>query len=174
MDEEFEFWARHIASGRGGVIRHDDSLAADAIDALAAATAQSQTRAEASLRIGVLEQHRGNNDASLTHLAVAAAGDDDPTRTYLAHLVSGWAHERAGRRADATSAYRQALATMNGLSAALGLSVLLYADDERDQADAIVTAALAAALEDPWKRYGYGDFRRLPRLIAGLRAKVAR
>ena len=174
LDDEFEFWARHVALVPGGLTRHDDSLAAGAIGALTPAAAQPDTRAEARLRLGILEQHRGNHDLALTHLAAAAEGNDDPTRTYLAHLVSGWAYERTGRTTEAMAAYRRALATLNGLSAALGLGILLYADDERDEADRIVTAALAAGIEDPWKKYGYGDFRRLTQLIARLRAAVAR
>ena len=63
---------------------------------------------------------------------------------------------------------------MNGLSAALGLGVHLYARDERDEADEIVVKALGAVAEtpDPFKAYGYGDFRRWPRLIANLRAET--
>ena len=60
------------------------------------------------------------------------------------------------------------------LSAALGLSVHLYERDQRDEADEIVIKALGAVREtpDPYKAYGYGDYRRWPRLIAGLRSET--
>ena len=108
-------------------------------------------------------------DLALTHLAEAAQGDDDPTRVYLAHLFTGWVHEQANRMPEATASFRRALEAVNGLSAALALGVRLYAVDQRDDADAIVQAALAAAVVDPYKDYGYGDLRRWPAIIAGLR-----
>jgi hypothetical protein len=88
---------------------------------------------------------------------------------YLAHLFTGWAHERATRIPEATASFRRALEAVNGLSAALALGVRLYAVDQRDEADAIVQAALTAAIVDPYKVYGYGDLRRWPAIIAGLR-----
>jgi hypothetical protein len=87
-------------------------------------------------------------------------------------LFSGWTHEKAGRAAEAIESFRRAVAAVNGLSAALALGVRLYEQDARDEADAIVKAALdpAQAVPDPWKAYGYGDYRRFPQLLAHLRA----
>ena len=168
---EHEFWLNHIRFVTG-VPRHDDSMASVAIPALQVAAGHPETRAEARLRLGFLEHRRGNFETALGHLAFAAEGDDDPTRVYLAHLFTGWAHEKGGRKADAIESFRKASAAVNGLSAALALGVRLYEQDERDEADTVVMAALdpAQAVPDPWKLYGYGDFRRFPQLIARLRA----
>jgi hypothetical protein len=89
-------------------------------------------------------------------------------------LFSAWTHEKAGRVDQAVLSYRSALSAVNGLSAALGLGVHLYARDARDEADEIVIRALGAGADtpDPYKAYGYGDFRKWARLIAGLRAET--
>jgi hypothetical protein len=143
--------------------------AAIAIPAFQRALAIPDIRPEVLLRLGYLEYAHGDLDLAVAHLAEAAQGDDDPTRVYLAHLFTGWAHERATRIPEATASFRRALEAVNGLSAALALGVRLYAVDQRDEADAIVQAALTAAIVDPYKVYGYGDLRRWPAIIAGLR-----
>ena len=167
---EHEFWMKHI-NFLNGIRTHDDSVASVAIPALETAAQHPDTRPEARLRLGFLEYRRGNLDAALAHLTFAAQGDDDPTRVYLAHLFTGWAHEKASHSSDAIESFRRATAAVNGLSAALALGVRLYEQDARDEADALVKAALdpALAVPDPWKLYGYGDFRRFPQLLARLR-----
>ena len=170
---EHEFWVLHLEHLSGAQI-HDDSVASIAIPALQLAAEHPDTRSEARLRLGFLEYRRGNLDAAFGHLQFAAEGTDDPTRVYLAHLFTGWAYEKGGRSADAIESFRKASAAVNGLSAALGLGVRLYELDARDEADAVVKAALdpAQAVPDPWKVYGYGDFRRFPQLLARLRAML--
>ena len=170
--DEWNYWAKRIrtsASAPAYATRTIDADAAIAIPAFRKAAAIPAIRPEALLRLGYLEYAHGDLDLALTHLAEAAQGDDDPTRVYLAHLFTGWVHEQANRMPEATASFRRALEAVNGLSAALALGVRLYAVDQRDDADAIVQAALAAAVVDPYKDYGYGDLRRWPAIIAGLR-----
>jgi hypothetical protein len=173
LPDEHEYWKQRIAIVNGIPVVNE-KVASVAIPALERAAKHPDTRAEARLRLGHLEYRRGNLAQALAHLAAAAEGDDDPTRTYLAHLFAGWVHEKAGRPNDAIESFRQSLAAVNGLSAALGLGVRLYEQDNREEADALVKAALepATAVPDPWKVYAYGDFRRFPYLLARLRARL--
>jgi hypothetical protein len=174
LPHEHEYWRLRMAPVNG-VLIINEAVASVAIPALERAAKHPDTRAEARLRLGHLEYRRGNLAPALEHLAAAAEGDDDPTRTYLAHLFAGWVHEKAGRPNEAIASFRQSLAAVNGLAAALGLGVRLYEQDKRDEADALVKAALepATAVPDPWKVYAYGDFRRFPYLLARLRARLS-
>ncbi|HET9369410.1 MAG TPA: tetratricopeptide repeat protein [Vicinamibacterales bacterium] len=170
--DEWEFWAnRHKTVGVGEFRQQvtDNSIAALAIPAIEKAAANAAIRPEAQLRLGYLQYAHGDLDAALKSLAEAAEGDDDPTRVYLAHLFTGWVHEQAGRMPEALASFGRALEAVRGLSAALALGVRLYAVDRRDEADAIVQDTLAAAVTDPYKLYGYGDLRRWPAIVAGLR-----
>jgi tetratricopeptide (TPR) repeat protein len=174
---EYDYWTLRMPGEWDQIDRNapgDEPAAGRPIPALEAAAKHPANQAEASLRLGFLASRQGNLDRALAHLRAAAQGADDPTRVYLAHLFTGWTHEKAGRPDDAVAAYRRALATQLALSAALALAVRLYAIDERDEADTVVAQALAARpiVPDPWKAYGYGDFRRWPDLIARLRAAV--
>jgi tetratricopeptide (TPR) repeat protein len=175
--KEYEFWTGHyrVRGVRSApIIVHNDDVAATVLPALEEAARQESNRPEAQLRRGFLEYRLGRSEAALADLSAAAAGDDDRTRTYLAHLFIGWVHERDGRKAEATASFRRAYETLPALSAALALGVRLYEDeaDERDEADSLVEAALlgAAGRTDPWKDYGYGDLRRWPALIGELRS----
>jgi hypothetical protein len=172
--DERRFWIERTQFTPEFVAIGERGLAGRAVEALAPAAAHAETRAEARLRLGFFEHRRGDGKAALEHLAAAALGDDDGSRVYLAHLFAGWTHERAGRMDEAIAAFRRALEAVNGLSAALGLAVRLYAEDRRDEADQVVRAALAAALPDPWKSFGYGEYRRMPQLMAELRAELQR
>ncbi|HEX5215474.1 MAG TPA: hypothetical protein VFV98_08405 [Vicinamibacterales bacterium] len=171
--DEFEYWILRWGRGPNGPLL-DDSAAAAAIPALEKAAAVPANAKEARLRIGYLQMRLGKLDSALEHLQFAAEGDDDPTRVHLAHLFIGWTHERAGRFDEATAAFRQSIAVINGQSAALALGTRLYAADARDEADDIVMAAVSGdrVVADPWKVYGYGDYRRFPQLIARLRARI--
>jgi hypothetical protein len=169
--KEWDFWATRLrtAGSSGGTDFSNDSSATIAIPTFQKALIIPDIRLEALLRLGYLEYVKGDLDVALTHLADASKGEDDPTRVYLAHLFSGWVHERAKRMPEATASFRRALEAVNALSAAVALGVRLYALDQRDEADAIVQTALTAAIVDPYKMYGYGDLRRWPAIIAGLR-----
>ena len=171
--DEFEYWATRWTYTRYGRLLNDD-VAAAAIPALERAAAQPGNAKEARLRIGYLQMRLGKLEAALEHLTFAAEGDDDPTRVHLAHLFTGWTHERAERPSEATAAFRRALGVINGQSAALALGARLYAVDARDEADDIVMAAVSGdrVVDDPWKVYGYGDFRRFPQMIARLRVRI--
>jgi tetratricopeptide (TPR) repeat protein len=176
---EYDYWTAHLDAARDATTadpRRDESFAGGPIAALEKAALAEANRPEASLRMGFLEYKRGRLDRALELLRSAAGGSDDETRTYLAHLFSAWTHEKAGNVERAIASYRSALSAVHGLSAALGLGVHLYARDERDEADEIVMRALAAVAEtpDPYKAYGYGDFRQWSKLIAGLRAEALR
>lgn len=174
---EYDYWTAHLdlaSVATSSDPRRNESFAGGPIAALEKAALAEANRPEASLRMGFLEYKRGHLDRALELLRSAATGSDDETRVYLAHLFSAWTHEKAGSVDRAITSYRSALSAVNGLSAALGLGVHLYAREERDEADETVVRALGADAQtpDPYKTYGYGDFRRWPQLIAGLRAEA--
>ncbi len=173
--DEYDYWVGRfsaLADATSANPMENEPLASGPMPALEKAAKVEANRPEANLRLGFLEYKRGRGDHALELLASAAAGSDDVTRVYLAHLFAAWTHEKAGHFDLATASYRNALSAMNGLSAALGLGVRLYAVDARDEADAIVAHALTDAVPDPFKAYGYGDFRQWPQLITRLRQEV--
>ena len=173
--DEYDYWTSRLnalSQATDASATANESSASGPLPKYEKAAALEPNRREAHLRMGFLEFKRGNLDRALSLLASAAGEDDDVTRTYLAHLFAGWTQEKAGRMELAITSFRHALSSLNGLSAALGLGVRLYAIDARDEADAIVARALAEGAPDPFKLYGYGDFRRWPHLISGLRQEV--
>jgi tetratricopeptide (TPR) repeat protein len=171
--EENMYWRGRLQPTNGRVFI-DESVTKAAITSLELAAKRPENGPEAHLRLGYLEYARDHLEDALTHLSAAALGDDDPTRLYVAYLTIGRMHEKAGRMPEAIDAFRKALAAVNGLSAALALAVRLYDINERDEADAIVEAALSlgSTARDPWKQYGYGDLRRWPAIIAKLREQA--
>jgi hypothetical protein len=101
----------------------------------------------------------------------AALPSDDAFVAYLAHFFTSRVHHRAGR-ADAEEAeLRQALAVSPGVQSSLeSLSVLLLMGGKADLAIAELNRPQPGPRPpDPWRLYGYGDFRRWPSLIVELR-----
>jgi predicted Zn-dependent protease len=84
-------------------------------------------------------------------------------------------HEAQGRRHDAAAAYRQALGVQPFVqSGTMALAGTLFLDEKPSEAYALVNAAFAAKPRppDPWRLWGYGDYRFWPDLIKELRREI--
>jgi tetratricopeptide (TPR) repeat protein len=95
----------------------------------------------------------------------------DPVLLYLAHFLTGQAHEQDGDRANAITAYRAALEALPGTpSASVALASLLFLGGDRDEAPPLIDAAVSKpAIVDPWRDYQSGDFRFWNARFAALR-----
>jgi hypothetical protein len=146
-----------------------------AIEVLAPLVDHAEAGDEARLRSGYLSYKAGDGDGALASFAAVSNSDDVFVR-YLAHYFSGRVHERREARAVAERAYRQAIDVLPGAqSAAIALSTLLFLDSRPDEAYAVMQAAMAVspAPMDPWRVYGYGDYRRWPEARDAMRRAVA-
>lgn len=130
---------------------------------------------EAHLRIGHISYCLGNPTAANTHYEAALQGTRDPFVRYLVHFFTGRMHDAAGRRQDAAAAYRQALAVQPLVqSGTVALAATSFLDGKPREAHDILNAAFAARPRppDPWRLYGYGDYRFWPELIGQLRSRL--
>jgi hypothetical protein len=131
--------------------------------------------AEAEMHIGYLWFQFRNGAEALKHLRIAHERSADPYVTYLAHFFAGRVLLEEKRMALAEAAFRDALATLPGTqSASQALAALLFIDGRRDEAYALIeTSYNQRPLQpDPWRLYGYGDYRRWPALILQLREAI--
>jgi tetratricopeptide (TPR) repeat protein len=167
---ETEYWRLFRSLDFG----YDGGDASIAVPALRKAAARKENGREVNLRLGFLAFQEDAYDVALSDLAKVPPGDD-PGQLYLAHVISGWALEKQKKANEAIHAYRAALeAIPGGQVATLHLSAALYATDRRAEADALVEAMLRVdpPPPDPWRIFGYGDYRRLPMLIETLRKGI--
>jgi hypothetical protein len=130
--------------------------------------------AEVELRFGYLAARTLNWDRAIEHLAMVPQVTSDSHLIYLSHYIRGWALQRSGKRAEATEAYRQALAIVpNVRSATTLLAAQLFLSDtpgDRGQAYGLLDASdKSNPPADPWMLYYQGDARLWPEFIARLR-----
>ena len=131
--------------------------------------------AEAELHAGYLWLQHGNRREALNHLRIASERSTDPYVTYLAHFFTGRVLLAEKQVALAEAAFRQALATLPGTqSASEALAALLFVDGRRDEAYQLIETSFShrPLPPDPWRLYGYGDFRRWPDLVRQLREAI--
>lgn len=131
--------------------------------------------AEAEMHIGYLWFQFRNGAEALKHLKIAHERSTDPYVTYLAHFFAGRVLLEEKRVALAEAAFRDALATVPGTqSASEALAALLFVDGRRDEAYALIETSYnqRPLPPDPWRLYGYGDYRRWPALIRQLREAI--
>jgi tetratricopeptide (TPR) repeat protein len=135
-----------------------------------------EIRADAILRLGVLHLRLRHPEVARDQFEDVLRLTGEPFLVYLAHFFTGAAHEQEGDRAEAVRAYRAALDVMpRAQSASFALASLLFVRDERDEASAIVAAAIQLpTAPDPWRGYQTGDFRLWPERISALRKAVER
>jgi tetratricopeptide (TPR) repeat protein len=118
-------------------------------------------RADALLRLGFLHLRLRHAEIAVEQFEDVLALTQDPVLLYLAHFLTGQAHEQDGDRANAIAAYRAALEALPSTpSASVAIASLLFLADGRDEAASLIDAAVKkpAAL-DPWRDYQSGDFR---------------
>jgi hypothetical protein len=167
---ETEYWRLFRSLDFG----YDGGDASIALPALRKAGARQENAREVNLRLGFLAFQEDDYDLALGTLAKVPPGDD-PGQLYLAHLISGWAYEKQRNTPEAIRAYRAAVQAMPlAQVATLHLSAALYATDQRAEADALTEQMLQTdpPPPDPWRIFGYGDYRRLPMLIEALRKEI--
>lgn len=167
---EVEYW-RLFLTIMGRADGGDPDIVAPA---LVKAAERAENRREAALRLGFVTYYAGRYDDARRHLAAVPPGDD-PGQLYLAHLIAGWSYEKQHQSDEAIREFRAALAAVPRAQAAtLHAAALLYAQGQRADADVMVELMLAegADVVDPWRLFGYGDFRRVPALIAALQEAV--
>ena len=83
--------------------------------------------------------------------------------------------EASGRQDEAADAYRRALTAMPHVqSATMALSARLFLDEKPGEAYQLLNASLTEKhrTPDPWRLFGYGDYRFWPDLIGQLRAGI--
>lgn len=133
---------------------------ARAIEFYQGAAASPELAGDAALAIGYIHLRMKRLDEALPELA-KAAGSGDVFVRHLALLLRGRAIEQLGGTDEAVAAYRAALTAIpNAQSASMALAALLHRGDQSDAAIAIMAKSLAARpAEDPWREYGFGQFR---------------
>ena len=96
---------------------------------------------------------------------------------YNAHFIAAMLHGRRDERAAAEQSLRRALAIVPfAQSATQLLSTHLFLGGRQGEAYALMEAWIDRRPRpvDPWRLFGYGDFRMLPALLTALRAEVGR
>jgi tetratricopeptide (TPR) repeat protein len=165
--QEIAFWDQRLNPGL-------NEEAGPVIKLLLRAQQRPGNQREASLRLGLYTLRLRQYDHALTFLRDVPPGDDDG-QMYLVQLFSGWAYEGLQKMDDAVRSFKAALDVIPAAqSASLSLAARLHARGERAEAHAIVESMLAAdpAAPDPWRIFGYGDLRRFPLLVDGLRREL--
>lgn len=133
--------------------------------------------AEAHLRVGHLAYQLNDDTAALEHLGAAVAGSEDTFIEYVAHLVSAMVHSRRNERALAEASLRRALEVVPFAQSAVELlSAELFLTGRESQAHDLLESWFLRRNRpvDPWRLFGYGDFRALPGLMSMLRREVGK
>jgi tetratricopeptide (TPR) repeat protein len=134
-------------------------------------------RHEALVLAGFLHVARNRLGPAQAAFREAAHADAEPFVRYLAQFLLGRTFARQERVDDAAAAYARALEVIpHAQSAALARAALLFQAGNVDTALALVNHSFAARPrpQDPWRLFGYGDFRRLPQYLERLRAELGR
>jgi tetratricopeptide (TPR) repeat protein len=145
------------------------------IDAFEPFLTSEATRADAHVRLGHTYMRLARPDKASEHFPQVADVTNDPFLIYLTRFFAGRIREQAGDRAAAIAAYREALKLVpRAESASFALATLLFTADERDEAVAIVEAALTPGppVQDPWRQYPSGSFHLWPTLVTRLRQEL--
>jgi hypothetical protein len=130
---------------------------------------------EARVRLGYLHWVYGDDREALAAATAAAESARDSDVRYVANFLAAQAAQGSGDLAAAEARYRAALAARPySQSATLALAALLYQRGEALEAYDIVNASRANLPrdDDPWRLFLYGDFPKLPGLLAELRRRV--
>lgn len=132
--------------------------------------------AEARMRLAYLHLQSGAYESAGVEAASAAAATTDADIAYLAHVIAGQAAQARGEVSSAEAHYRSALDERpRAQSATLALAALVHARGDANAAYDLLAASQDARppAPDPWRMFMYGDFPRLPALIAELRRLVS-
>jgi hypothetical protein len=131
---------------------------------------------EAKLRAGMVRFHLGELEESLADLQFASRASDRFV-AFLAHLVAGHVLKSRGSPEEAEGEYRAAVTVSpTARSGVLSLAAQLFLLDKREEAVEISHAALrfGIAVSDPWRDYGFADYRLWPSYQDQLHASLRR
>jgi tetratricopeptide (TPR) repeat protein len=139
-----------------------NTILRDVVKAFEPLLARPSIRAEVHLRLGQTYLRLDQPKVALEHLERVEPLAKDPFLRYLANYGSGKAREAMGDAAGAEAAYRRALEIFpRAQSASFAYAALAFDRDAREEAHAVVDAALSgqAPAADPWRVYQAADFR---------------
>ena len=142
-----------------------------ALDRFQSLTAIPSIASEAHLRSAYLAYQLNDDDAALAHLRAAQGDPSDPFVTYVGHLLMASIHMRRQAFPAAEASLEQALSVVPGAqSATQMLAARRFLTGRSDEAYALVETHFTRQREvtDPWRLFGYGDFRRLGDLLRRL------
>ena len=155
-----------VGDGDGDVVRAYEK---------ALASHDAAVAGEADLHLAYYDLIADRSDSALARLAHVQAATTDPQLLYLVHLFRGWTLSRTNRESDTTAEYRRAVDAVPAAgTAALWLATRLLAEGHRDEADAVTERSLtgSGSIDDPWRLFGYGDFRLFRSLMLQLREAI--
>ena len=142
-----------------------------ALDRFQSLTAIPSIASEAHLRSAYLAYQLNDDDAALAHLRAAQGDPSDPFVTYVGHLLMASIHMRRQAFPAAEASLEQALSVVPGAqSATQMLAARRFLTGRSDESYALVETHFSRQREvtDPWRLFGYGDFRRLGDLLRRL------
>jgi tetratricopeptide (TPR) repeat protein len=131
--------------------------------------------AEALMRLSYLDYRAGAYDTALARARQAATTGADRDVKYVAFYLAAQAAQALGDLGGAEALLTSALeARPHSQSATIGLAALRYRRGDAEPAYALIEASLRERPtdDDPWRMFLYGDFARLPSLIARLRQRI--
>ena len=143
---------------------------------MAALAADPTIGADARMRLAYLHLQSGAFESADAEAVAAAGATTDADIRYLAHFIAGQAAQARGEVSSAEAHYRSALDERpRAQSATLALAALVHARGDANAAYDLLAASQDARppAPDPWRMFMYGDFPRLPALIAELRRLVS-
>jgi tetratricopeptide (TPR) repeat protein len=124
---------------------------------LRASLRNDPTNVMARLHLGRVQMMRRANDEALELLRGVFESTPDSATAYLAAIFTGALHEREGRLADATLAYRQAIGKFGqGHSAHVALSEVLQRAGRGEESRAVLLGVLTESSDtrrEPWSWY---------------------
>ena len=132
---------------------------------------------EARMRLGYLYFRGQLYEQAAVAERLAAQATGDPNLRYVSYFIAAQSAQAAGDLAAAEELYSKALeARPHSQSATIALSALLFLRGEAAAAyDAIERSRVERPNDDdPWRQFLYGDYPRLPSLIAHVRKSVTR
>jgi tetratricopeptide (TPR) repeat protein len=131
--------------------------------------------AEARMRLAYVQFQARDYESAASEARAAADRASDPDVKYLSHYLGGQALQSIGDLPAAEAQYRSALEALpRAQSATLALAALVHARGDANTAYELAAASIGARppAPDPWRHFMYGDFPRLPGLIAEMRKAI--
>jgi tetratricopeptide (TPR) repeat protein len=131
--------------------------------------------AEARARLAQVHLKLGDFTTARDEALAAADRATEPDVRYLAHVLAAQALQALGNLRAAESQFAAALeARPHSQSASVGLAALRQLRGDGESAYDLVAASLGERPrdDDPWRLFLYGDYPRLPALLARLREAI--